>query len=123
MIYIILASVRLFISLSVINRPVVDREKSKFFWYFCSPGPEGLSADVLPKVWKTVTPIFKKGDRYSASNYKPISLTPIVVKIMERIIVTQIRAFCFDHNIIPKQQHGFTPGRSVITNLLLYVDD
>ena len=83
-----------------------------------------FATDVLPKVWKTVTPIFKKGDKYSASNYKLISLTPIVVKIMERtIIVTQIRTFCFHHNIIPKQHHGFTPGGSVITNLLLCVDN
>ena len=72
-----------------------------------------FAAGVLPKIWKTsaVTPIFKKGDKNSASNYRPISLTPIVDKIMERIIVTQLRAFCFDHNGILKVQHGFTPGR------------
>ena len=44
-----------------------------------------FATGVLPKVWKTsaVTLIFKKGD--SGSNYRPISLTPIVAKIMERI--------------------------------------
>ena len=79
----------------------------------------------LPDVWKTasVTPIFKKGDKLDVNNYRPISLTPIVTKIMERIIVTNMYRFCAQHNIIPKTQHGFMPGRSVVTNLLTCIND
>ena len=56
-------------------------------------------------------------------NYRPISLTSIVVKVMETIIAAHLRAFLSNHKIIPSQQHGFMPGRSVITNLLQCVHD
>jgi hypothetical protein len=62
-----------------------------------------------------VTPIYKKGDKTLASNYRPISLTSICCKLMERIISKQLTEFALNHNVIPKEQHGFLPGRSVFT--------
>jgi hypothetical protein len=50
-----------------------------------------------------------------ASNYRPISLTSICCKLMERIISKQLTEFALNHNVIPKEQHGFLPGRSVFT--------
>lgn len=79
----------------------------------------------LPQSWNEaiVTPIFKKGSRLQASNYRPISLTSNVSKIMEKIIAIQLRDFALRHSLIPASQHGFTPGRSTSTNLLLAVND
>ena len=37
-----------------------------------------------------VTPLYKEGDRSSASNYRPISVLPVVSKIMERIVHNQV---------------------------------
>lgn len=75
---------------------------------------------ILPDIWKTaiVTPIFKKGNKLEPSNYRPISLTSVVCKAMEKIIVKHIRHFFTNHKIIPEQQHGFCPHRSTVSNLL-----
>ncbi|CAH2242407.1 jg7686 [Pararge aegeria aegeria] len=74
----------------------------------------------LPKDWKiaTVTPIFKKGNKLNAENYRPISLTSILCKATEKIIAGSIREFIIKQNIIIPEQHGFTPKRSTVTNLL-----
>ena len=47
-----------------------------------------LSTGKLPYEWKeaTVVPIYKKGDRTLASNYRPVSLTSVVCKLLERLI-------------------------------------
>lgn len=51
-----------------------------------------LSTGTLPKEWVTanIVPVYKKGDRHLPSNYHPISLTSIVVKVMERIVHHQV---------------------------------
>jgi hypothetical protein len=47
-----------------------------------------LENHILPSAWKiaSVTPIFKKGDKFCAENYRPISLTSAVCKVMETIV-------------------------------------
>lgn len=79
----------------------------------------------LPGCWKEalVTPVFKKGDKHDPNNYRPISLIPIISKICEKIIHEKILHFALSNRIIPDNQHGFLPGRSVITNLLSCVND
>ena len=65
---------------------------------------QSFRSGVLPPDWQTATvrPIFKKGDKLDASNYRPISLTSIVVKIMEFIIIPdQLINFLLDQNLIP----------------------
>ena len=41
---------------------------------------------------------------------------------MEEIIVSEIRSFISREELVIEEQHGFTPGRSTITNLLLCLD-
>ncbi|KAI5632712.1 reverse transcriptase (RNA-dependent DNA polymerase) domain-containing protein [Phthorimaea operculella] len=53
------------------------------------------------------------------SNYRPISLTSVICKAMEKIIVGHIRHFLAEHEIISDQQHGFCPHRSTVSYLLL----
>jgi hypothetical protein len=79
-----------------------------------------FAAGVLPKEWllATVTPLYKSGDKLDPVNYRPVSLTSISCKVMEEIIVKQLLAHMEDNNLIPEQQHGFIPGRSVVTGLL-----
>jgi hypothetical protein len=78
----------------------------------------------LPSDWKEaiVTPIYKKGNRFIAANYRPISLTCIACKVMEKIIAKQIRKFLETENVIIDEQHGFVPKRSTVTNLLCCLD-
>ncbi|KAJ3652272.1 hypothetical protein Zmor_018251 [Zophobas morio] len=81
---------------------------------------QSFDSGTLPADWKiaTVRPIFKKGDKLDASNYRPISLTSVVSKIMESIIYDQLIKYLIDHHLIPNEQHGFLPGKSIQSNLL-----
>ena len=75
---------------------------------------------VLRGEWKNaiVFPLFKKGDPSLISNYKPISLTLTLCKIMESIVNDNIMTFALSHNIITSSQHGFMPRRSKFSQLL-----
>lgn len=79
-----------------------------------------LSSDKVPADWRTafVTPIYKKGEQYDPSNYKPISLTSIVCKIMEHIIVNAMMQHFETHWILSKNHHGFRGVRSCEIQLL-----
>lgn len=83
-----------------------------------------LSTGTLPESWSysSVTPIFKKGDKHCPRNYRPISLTSAVLKVLERVISSELLEFLLTSSVIPKEQHGFIPGRSILTNLLTCVD-
>ena len=86
---------------------------------------KSLNEGSLPTDWKTayITPIFKKGDPQKASQYRPVSLTSIVCKILERVIREQLLDYMFRNNIVPKNQHGFLPKRSTVSNLLECLND
>ena len=81
---------------------------------------KSLDEGKLPVVWKhaNVTPIYKKGNRHELENYRPISLTPVLSKVMERIIRDAVREHLLENNLISASQHGFMPGRSTSTQLL-----
>ena len=85
---------------------------------------KSLSSGCIPTDWKhaNVTPVFKKGQKYLCSNYRPISLTCIASKLMEHIICSSIMTHAEQHNILYLQQHGFRPRRSCETQLLEMVN-
>ncbi|MCP4490451.1 MAG: reverse transcriptase family protein, partial [Gammaproteobacteria bacterium] len=72
----------------------------------------------LPEEWKLghVVPIFKKGNKHDVCNYRPISLTSLVAKTLERILKEELLAHVHHH--IDKKQHGFLPNKSCTTNLV-----
>nr|VZI22024.1 unnamed protein product [Spirometra erinaceieuropaei] len=74
----------------------------------------------LPPDWKSawITPLHKGGSRVSANNYRPVSLTSICCKIMEKIIKQQLMQFLEQNHLLSDSQHGFRKGRSCVTNLL-----
>ena len=78
----------------------------------------------LPDDWRRafVSPIFKKGSRNLAENYRPISLTAILCKIMERFIRDSLVTHLLEKNLLSKRQYGFITGRSTTTQLLYYLD-
>ena len=84
-----------------------------------------MSVGRVPHDWlhAVVTPIYKGGDASSTTNYRPISLTSVVSKIMERIISADILTYLHMHKLISKQQHGFLAKRSTCTNLLEALND
>ena len=84
-----------------------------------------LTSGVLPSAWKKaiIIPIFKKGDKSSSANYRPISLTSIICKIMESIIKDSILSYLNKNNLIYSKQYGFMPKKSTNTQLLRYFND
>ena len=79
-----------------------------------------LSSGKLPSEWKTahVTPIFKKGSKKLAENYRPVCLTVILCKRCESIITDVILDHMLTHKFISDCQHGFLKGRCTQTQLL-----
>ena len=79
-----------------------------------------LESSTLPQDWCTanITPVFKKGERYKASNYRPVSLTCICSKLLEHIVVSQLMDHFDQHSILSDSQHGFRAHRSCETQLI-----
>ena len=77
----------------------------------------------VPLEWKqaNVVPIHKKGDKSDISNYRPISLTSLVAKIMERIIQDEL--LLRTRHLLSDTQHGFVKDKSCTTNILTLSDN
>jgi hypothetical protein len=74
--------------------------------------------------WKTanVVPIFKKGSKSEAGNYRTISLTCVCCRVMESILKDDIVEHLNRNKVILPSQHGFKAGRSCTTNLLEFFE-
>ena len=85
---------------------------------------KSFSTGELPSTWKqaNITPLFKKGSRLDPSNYRPVSLTSIVCKLMESIIKDTIVSHLEKYNLINANQHGFVKNKSCTTNLMEAID-
>lgn len=83
-----------------------------------------LAEGDLPSDWKTanVVPIFKKGVKGDPGNYRPVSLTSVPGKLLEGIIKEKVMSHLLGNNLIRNTQHGFYPGKSCTTNLLVFQD-
>mgnify|MGYP001548984872 CR=1 FL=1 len=80
----------------------------------------------LPDKWKmaTVCPLYKgKGSRSLLDNYRPISLTSVCCKSLERILKRKITSHVISMSIISDSQHGFLQNRSTQTQLLECLND
>ncbi|MES9974252.1 MAG: reverse transcriptase family protein, partial [Candidatus Thiodiazotropha sp.] len=83
-----------------------------------------LESGVVPTSWRSalICPIYKGGDRHSPTNYRPVSLTSIPCKVLERIIKKRILGHLLNNSLLSSSQHGFRPNRSCVTNMLLFMD-
>ena len=80
----------------------------------------------IPVVWKDaiVVPIFKgKGSASSPSNYRPISLTCTVCKVMESCIKKPLLSYFIKNDLISSKQHGFLPNKPTLTELVECLND
>ena len=81
----------------------------------------------IPEIYKMahITPIHKGGKKckYKPENYRPVSLTSHIMKVYERIIAKNIINHLIRNNLFNLNQHGFVPGKSTQTQLLLYFKD
>ena len=75
----------------------------------------------IPKDWKSaeIKAIYKKkGKKSNPSNYRPVSLTSVVSKLMEKIIKSKLNNHLKTNKLLAKEQYGFVSGRSTDTQLL-----
>ena len=86
----------------------------------CSIFNQSIISGIFPEEWKSakVTPLFKNGQRSDPNNYRPISVTPIVAKVFERIIYDQLYDYLTANNLISSCQSGFRSLHSTVTALL-----
>ena len=86
---------------------------------------KSLEEGILPDDWKSanVTAIHKNGDRKKAENYRPISLTSVAGKAMEKIIRDKLVNHMERNNLFNKSQHGFVSSRSCTTQLLEFMEE
>ena len=84
-----------------------------------------LSVACVPKIWKQalITPVHKKGPTNVLTNYRPISITCVPCKLLERVVSGKIYSHLMHNNILHPEQHGFVRGKSTCTNLLESLND
>jgi hypothetical protein len=86
---------------------------------------KSLDSGEIPHDWRqaNVIPLHKGGTKAAPANYRPVSLTSVVCKVLERILKDRLVIHLEENQLMHKSQHGFTKGRSCLTNLLTYLED
>jgi hypothetical protein len=86
----------------------------EFSYYILILFQKCLELKSIPSIWKSanVAPIFKKGNRSSPENYRPISLTSVLCKMFEHIISSNLAHFLESNNLFCNDQFGFRKNRS-----------
>ena len=84
-----------------------------------------INEGTLSQAWKeaTISPVYKKECKSNSANYRPVSLTCIICKILEHIINRHILDHLDEHRILVDAQHGFRKRRSCKTQLILTCHD
>lgn len=83
-------------------------------------------SNCVPEIWKKaiITPLFKnKGQRSDPANYRPISLTSAICKVMEKIVRDSLIDFLEKSGILSIHQHGFRSKRSTTSQLIECMND
>ena len=85
---------------------------------------ESLSQGTVPSEWKyaKITPLFKKGLSTDMDNYRPISVLPVVSKVLERIVHHQLHSFLSEHKLLNPYQCGFRRNHSTKFAAIAFLD-
>ena len=84
-----------------------------------------LQEGIVPFEWKeaNIIPLFKKGSRNKSVNYRLVSLTSVLCKVLETIIRDHKTDFLIKHKLINLSQHRFLKAKSCLTNLLCFLEE
>ena len=68
-----------------------------------------LNEGIVPSEWKeaNITPLFQKGSRNKPDNYRPVSLAPVICKLLETLIRDRMEEFLTKHKLTNTYQNGF----------------
>ena len=86
---------------------------------------QSLNTGTLPDAWTSanISPIFKKGDRHKAENYRPVSLTSVLSKLLEHIVCSNMLQHLTNNKVLTDLNHGFRSGFSCETQLAVTLDE
>ncbi|EFO94670.1 hypothetical protein CRE_07824 [Caenorhabditis remanei] len=86
---------------------------------------ESFRTSIVPTAWKTaiVKPLHKKGSRANPNNYRLISLTSSVGKVMEKLVRKQLTNYLNSNRLLSNCQYGFRSSMSTEAQLLSYQAD
>lgn len=76
-----------------------------------------LRTSCFPYLWKVsqILMIPKPGkDHFQVSSYRPISLLPVLSKVLEKLILTRMNKVIEEHSLLPDHQFGFRGKHSTI---------
>ncbi len=75
---------------------------------------EAIRTSMVPRDWKTarVSPLYKDGKKDEISNYRPISVLPVMAKLFERILHDQLYQYFDVNGLLDPNQSGFRSGHS-----------
>ena len=96
------------------------KHHQKLLPILCEIINHSFTSGVFPTCFKhaTVVPIFKKGDRYNITNYRPIAILIFLSKIFERCLYTRLMDFAINNSLFTPNQYGFLKGKSTHDALL-----
>ena len=91
----------------------------------CNLFNKSLSTGTLPFDWVSgnIVSIHKRNDKHNPCNYRPISLTSVIMKVFERIIHRHLVSALEHYHLLTPSQSGFRNKRSTVTLLTEAVDD
>ena len=80
---------------------------------------------IFPESEKTarVTPIFKEGDKSEPTNYRPISVLPVLTRLFEKLIFNQLFEYLNENNLLSQEQSGFRALHFTVSCLFKSTDD
>ena len=84
-----------------------------------------IHSSTFPKLWKMgkITPLFKKGSTQDPGNYRPISILPVLSKLLEKHVAIHLLEFLNSHDLLHSQQSGFRAKHSCKTALHYMLND
>ena len=84
-----------------------------------------LESGVVPAEWKqaNITAVHKKDVKTEVSNYRPVSILPVVAKVFEKVVHIQLYSYRQQNSFLHPTQSGFRPGHSTQDVLVASIDD
>ena len=84
-----------------------------------------LKEGFVPFEWKeaNIIPLFKKGSNNKSENFRPVRLTSVICKLLQRLIKDHMVDFLVKHILLNSSQHGFLKVRSCLTNMLCFFEE
>ena len=85
---------------------------------------KSLDTGEIPDILKlqTIIPLYKKGSKTLAENYRPVSLTSHLTKVFEKVVRKKLIVHLEENNLISANQHAFMKGRSCVSQLLEHIE-